>query len=130
MAKMIGDMKEYEAKQQRAAAKRPAKLIAQLAAPIMAALINARRDRSDADLASRAIDLAQILHDTAMVKTLERQALRAKSDTRHSAPAHGSDSIPATKEQLYAAAVERGQTDREVPLPSNGFHATAADPAR
>lgn len=127
MAKLIGDMKEYEAKQQRAAAKRPAKLIAQLAAPIMAALINARRDRSDADLASRAVDLAQILHETAMVKTMERQALRAKS-ARLSGSAHGSESIPVTKEQLYAAAVERGQTDREVPLPSNEFH--SADPAR
>lgn len=128
MAKMIGDMKEYEAKQQRAAAKKPAKLIAQLAAPIMAALINARRDRSDADLASRAVDLAQILHETAMVKTMERQSQRATSSARLSGSAHGSDSIPVTKEQLYAAAVERGQTDREVPLPTNEFH--SADPAR
>ncbi|MEO6209145.1 MAG: hypothetical protein ABIQ10_03355 [Gemmatimonadaceae bacterium] len=136
MAKMIGDMKEYEAKQHRAAAKKPAKLIAQLAAPIMAALINARRDRSDADIASRAVELAQILHETAIAKTMERQALRARVAVRSVAPVLASEAPHVTKEQLYAAAleraaaVERGQMDREVPLPSGAFHSDSAQAPR
>ncbi len=123
MAKMIGDMKEYEAKQQRAAAKKPAKLIAQLAAPIMAALINARRDRSDADIASRAVELAQILHETAIAKTMERQAVRARAAARKS-PLESVPDVSRISRDQYVEPTEPVQNDREVPLPVSAFHVT------
>ena len=121
MAKMIGDVKEYEAKQKRTAAKKPARLMAQLAAPIMAALINARRDRSDADLANRAIDLAQLLHETAIARTMDRQAQRTRASSRSTSTGPAADASRSATE-LYAASSEPVQNDREVPLPSNTFH--------
>ena len=124
MAKMIGDVKEYEEKQKRAAAKKPARLIAQLAAPIMATLINARRDRSDADLANRAIDLAQLLHETAIARTMDRQA-RTKTSSRITSTGTATDASRITTE-VYVASSEPVQNDREVPLPSNTFHASGS----
>lgn len=120
---MIGDVKEYEEKQKRAAAKKPARLIAQLAAPIMATLINARRDRSDADLANRAIDLAQLLHETAIARTMDCQAQRTKTSSRITSAGIAADGGRITTE-LYAASSAPVQNDREVPLPSNTFHAS------
>jgi hypothetical protein len=39
--------------------------LTEIAAPIMAALINAPRERSDEELANRAIELAQVLYSVA-----------------------------------------------------------------
>jgi hypothetical protein len=76
--------------QLRARAKDPAQLLAQLAAPILVALMNAPRERTDQQFAERAVELAELLHEAALKRAMAELAKQPHREATSNAAPTGS----------------------------------------